>query len=958
MRNFSTEAKSAYKHYLTKKEFISDENSFLMHVFKAAMLLIAVMSSGNVSNLYSQTTQRKISASRNTLYKCFAGQLTKDDVNGYLDTLSEIELISLDPMTNGDARFQIPYTGGGDVFDIRKAMLVKKYSRYELFKKGGHFSKSIEAKIWDKNNPSYNRVYIAGCCSETLSIDNRFGEVQVELQKNPYKFGVLVIAVSEGSQFSFLQTKVKDLAASDKTGRFAVYLLKSPLTEEHLDRWYNAMTHSELAEEEGKDGGRYLDEASVIIEEWSAPTADDQIMAACGSHVYPSEYGAGILASKLEKDIIFGTVFTAAPEIFLTTNTAFKKMQQTTAEAGIKKSSPNSQVGSIVNGLKQVGVWNADTLNDIVEYTGKPGATATSAIARFISEKFSQGTQIKLDALWQELQKPPYGYYNCMACGYILGFMLRHFVNSEFSWNQGDNNPWQLTEQNLATMITKLCKGDVVNNYLSPGTEVWRKFKPYVQKVFKLTDGEAVNETEARKYISKQCTEKAGVPFWALKFLPDDKFGGAGMKQSADTIIDLFCDFMSGNGDQEKVMSDITVQFTGRGPVRKALSELYFDQNTAYSAFSDFISRECAEMQELREAIQLTNYDIFDAIHQLMQGQISTWTEEQVKEKLEELRIEYRAVVALNKALGLKRKSIKSLSDDITNAFNNMKVPGSVIETLDFTWIPTLKAMRTISTTQWSKIEVTDRRAYTELIKQDAQSVWGNVTTAKLALEKYMEKHGHHCTKAELEDIYNALKVSQYDASSVDFDNKISSQLNNIAYNRNKQRIQELWEAQSESPSVDEWCGKWAVPIQWVVTDEEQLHITVLITIQSGKKADNVVLHNATQYFENHTISSLKDNAHIMNCFFAQIGENYREAFNTSGTVLVSRLKTNAKLSADVFSWGNKVGEVRRTLDDFLRNKYCDDAKKKVKTMPEDTLRNKVIALLEQNPDLYTLFIK
>lgn len=49
VKNFSTEAKSAYQHFVNKKEFISDD--YHMHVFKAAMLLIAVMSSGNVSNL-------------------------------------------------------------------------------------------------------------------------------------------------------------------------------------------------------------------------------------------------------------------------------------------------------------------------------------------------------------------------------------------------------------------------------------------------------------------------------------------------------------------------------------------------------------------------------------------------------------------------------------------------------------------------------------------------------------------------------------------------------------------------------------------------------------------------------------------------------------------------------------------------------------------------------------------
>lgn len=136
-----------------------------------------------------------------------------------------------------------------------------------------------------------------------------------------------------------MQEKVKVLAAQDETGRMAIYLLKSPLTEDHLDRWYNAMTHSELAGEEGKSGDseRYSDEASSIIEEWSAPAMDDQLMVVCGDKVYPSEYGTSYFATKLEKDIIFGSIFTAAPELIVSTNTAFKKIQQSTALAGVQK---------------------------------------------------------------------------------------------------------------------------------------------------------------------------------------------------------------------------------------------------------------------------------------------------------------------------------------------------------------------------------------------------------------------------------------------------------------------------------------------------------------------------------------------------------------------------------------------------------------------------------------------
>lgn len=111
-------------------------------------------------------------------------------------------------------------------------------------------------------------------------------------------------------------------------------------------------------------------------------------------------------------------------------------------------------------------------------------------------------------------------------------------------------------------------------------------------------------------------------------------------------------------------------------------------------------------------------------------------------------------------------------------------------------------------------------------------------------------------------------------------------------------------------------------------------------------------------FFETHTVSALKDKAFIVSCFISQIGESYRSAFESSGPVLVSRLKTNTKLTADVYSWANKVGEIRKTVDAFLRDKFCGEAKKKVKSMPEAQLRDKVVQLLDENPDLYTLFIK
>ena len=61
-----------------------------------------------------------------------------------------------------------------------------------------------------------------------------------------------------------------------------------------------------------------------------------------------------------------------------------------------------------------------------------------------------------------------------------------------------------------------------------------------------------------------------------------------------------------------------------------------------------------------------------------------------------------------------------------------------------------MKAMQQIASTQWSKIEQSDREAYVQLLDKDAQKVWSSITSPKAILQRYMEKHGHNCTEEEL----------------------------------------------------------------------------------------------------------------------------------------------------------------------------------------------------------------
>ena len=117
VRDFNPDAKKVIQYYQNKIELISDE--YHRHVFKAAMLLIAVVSGSNVSNLYSrQNNRNRITATKKSLYKLFRGQLAEQQVDDYLENFEQISVLRLNKQPNGDARLELPYTGIGDQFEF------------------------------------------------------------------------------------------------------------------------------------------------------------------------------------------------------------------------------------------------------------------------------------------------------------------------------------------------------------------------------------------------------------------------------------------------------------------------------------------------------------------------------------------------------------------------------------------------------------------------------------------------------------------------------------------------------------------------------------------------------------------------------------------------------------------------------------------------------------------------
>lgn len=953
VRDFSVEARKVIQYYQNKVDSISDE--YALHVFKAALLLIAVMSGSNISNLYSRQSRvtGRIGATRNTLYKCFRGQLEQSTIDEYLTSFKEIGLLSLGEQPNGDARLELPYNSNTDTFDVRLEMTQKKYNRRALFAEKGVFSEALEDNMWDSTKSTFGRVYIAACSSETNSLSARLGEVKKELQKCPYKIGLLVVTVAEASEYTTLQAKIKQLSAEDDSKRLVIALLREPCTANVIEHWHKAITHKELCAEDGKtgDASKYETEASVIVATWAGPAADSQIFACYGDTQFTGIYGKSDLMKRIEKDVLF-SVFPAAPERLVTVNTVYKKCNTSAVLAGLSKTVGNNQVNNIVNALRTIGAWDIDDLDTLKTLSGN-NAEVITELATYFQQEFSQGAKIPLDLLWTRLQQPPFGYYNSMVVGCFIGVAMRSLVNGSFNWFDGVNT-LPPTDGNLASMVNNMLDGKTINHNLSSGSATWQKFKQYIQKLFGLSSKESVSEDEARKYINQRITG-IGVPLWSMKYMQSDKFGGSELKDVARKLIDLLCDFTYEiSNDQESVMAEVLTLFNGRGMLRQAMTNALIDKAAMFNAFKQFIFSKAIELEVLCTSIDITDKDIFDSLRMYMQDSIVAWREEHVAEKLKELVHEFTVVSLFKSELGVNVKTYRSVQTILNNVFENMKVPGSVLEALTVSWLPALKLMRKISKTTWAELD--DKDNIVAILQGNAKLAWQSLSQPRRLLEAVLNARNVIIYEEELDEIYTALRQQPYETPVSAFDANLSRLLENVKYNRDSAEVKKLWKEISGTPSVREWCNNINVPIAWLFDEESLVSVRTITSLQDGKTVDRNALANSLVFLKSNSLSILKDTSYITNRFFAHIGENYREAFASDRQVLINRLKTNAKLTSDVFTWDAKIPEIRNTIDTYLQKTYLEQTKIRVKTMSEVDLRAAVLKLLDKNPEMYSNF--
>lgn len=184
------------------------------------------------------------------------------------------------------------------------------------------------------------------------------------------------------------------------------------------------------------------------------------------------------------------------------------------------------------------------------------------SVENLIQTAFDDGGRISIATIYDELKEKPFGFMPCNLTAFVLGFVLKEYVDGSYSWSDGLTNE-TLDINKLKEMIDEVIKLQITPNprykdkYIVALTENEKAFNDATSEAFGISKNQCTSVEQTRERIRGKMKEYT-FPIWTLKsILPHEetKTDHAVLAQ----IIDCYCGIANSNNmtSQQKTDNDI-----------------------------------------------------------------------------------------------------------------------------------------------------------------------------------------------------------------------------------------------------------------------------------------------------------------------------------------------------------------------------------------------------------------
>lgn len=623
---------------------------------------------------------------------------------------------------------------------------------------------------------------------------------------------------------------------------------------------------------------------------------------------------------------------------------------QAYAEAGMLFNATSGPIGQLVNTLKKSGV--ADDINWFTQNPDHPLGAIHALFEKKFSNTVGRGGQQSIRLVYLELKRAPYGLrYNALSA-FVLGFCLRDILQKNYQWTNG-----QLTQpldvKTLKEIIEAVVKDDGDNKLGNKEKLICRlskEEKKFVEQAPVMFRATPITDATVESVLSQiqGCIEdiSAKVPLWVLP-----EFVHAVNDPKADKI--------------EAVLNNVCTAFTtsSKGKVEdrvNAVKEVggiiindpdivpaitdYIKTENFISAFDIYVDKESPTLSALAMSIGDVSHGYCSAILDRCQETAGwLWKQADISREIDDMSCEYE-VIGLAKPLCnfsefMPYKNVFVALRTAVTETNHL--PKQLIESVYPILGSFLLAVQSQGSAQDIKLALQQsfdiiKRLFFDHAKSESLLILKSKLN-DVAIED-----------TDLHNILNTM-LGGFGLDETTFMNNLRVKIEEFAKQSVVLKIKGEWTRISGTGTPAEWAMAYGIPARFILGSHPDTS-DILKTIEQPETFAAAKLSDMLETLKEIKAASIAD---CQKSFIADVVPARYKKFEISLASLLEFLCSEHGKQPNYWP-------LRPDISEFIKRQYkgtiAPQIKEKIRDESAETLKQKILQLADDNPELGLLF--
>lgn len=768
-------------------------------------------------------------------------------------------------------------------------------------------------------------------------------------QESKYENKIVAIVsfAKDDSESVVIGKKIKEALKDGSYKMIFIDASTTPLGKDGYDQYCENMAQAMY--HTGKDNNlarQYEINAKEALKKWKSRVSGGEFI------VYTSEKQDGERATTIEM------LYTALSDI---NKNKYKNCLEGTYSFIDNMYMPNSLKSGVECGVKQEvkGSYRStnpatkieNALEEVWNYDGKywidkPHLLISKIkkhVEDLINDSFDNGGRISIARIYDELKAAPFGFMPCNISAFILGFVLKEYVDGSYSWSDGLSND-VLSINKLQEMIDEVIKNQITpsirykDKYIVAMTEDEKSFNEATSIAFNIPKSLCTSVEQTRERIRNKMKE-FNFPIWTLKSILG-KENVQTDKEVLAKVIDLYSAIANNSSTGAGSTSDSDIAYE--------IGKLCRDNKNVASDLKSLLNKEkCTEgmnvyLHEFENGELITlagvvgdNGQYINVLRRKFDAEAANWVwnVETVQQKIREVILEYKIVQASNKVVS-KGTSFENTVREWCDKCRYIKVSYPAAKNyLDHfgNFLEILYNMK-----KSGVILDSQKQKFYDLLVANSDNFKVFYANQIELFKKVCEFYLEGFSDEEVKDIFNTIPTGSFIKEKAEYTTLVDSKVDEYKRNSKSAKLKKFWKEKTNTETPRDWSKKYKMPILCMIDDSEIQSARSAFAAVNKAHPDEVSIDKAMKYLENANFFNRLDDENTRNkAFVDSVIKNYSVMLTDIDEV---KRYLESRIASEPYDWF-ALPEVEIKLKQLAEAKYdqggCEKALEKIDNMAE-----------------------